>query len=169
AEITPRAEEADVIVVNTCSFIDTAKQESVDTILQMAQHKASAGNPRGRAQKLIVAGCLVERYRNQIQKNIPEVDAVVGTGELESILAAAGITPTLRQESNSPFVILNSTSASQSLKSGMRSRAEGEVRQANGRFSRAERDGAIADLPNYLYDENTPRILAKPKATAYIK
>src|SRR5947209_13096717 len=164
AEITTRASDADIIVVNTCSFIDPAKQESVDTILEMAQHKAT-----GRAQKLIVAGCLVERYRSEIQKNIPEVDAVVGTGELESILAAAGITPTLRQESNSPFVILNSTSASQSLKSGVRSRAEGEVRQANGRFSSAEWDGAIADLPNYLYDENTPRILATPKASAYIK
>src|SRR6478752_6481978 len=78
AEITSRAEEADIIVVNTCSFIDSAKQESVDTILEMAQHKTS-----GRAQKLIVAGCLVERYRNEIQKNIPEVDAVVGTGELQ--------------------------------------------------------------------------------------
>ena len=86
AEITPRAEDADIIVVNTCSFIDTAKQESVDTILEMAQHKVT-----GRAQKLIVAGCLVERYRNEIQKNIPEVDAVVGTGELEQILKAAGI------------------------------------------------------------------------------
>ena len=85
AQITPRAEDADIIVVNTCSFIDTAKQESVDTILEMAQHKIS-----GRAQKLIVAGCLVERYRNEIQKNIPEVDAVVGTGELEQILSAAG-------------------------------------------------------------------------------
>ena len=88
AQITARAEDADIIVVNTCSFIDTAKQESVDTILEMAQHKTS-----GRAQKLIVAGCLVERYRNEIQKNIPEVDAVVGTGELEGILAAAGIAP----------------------------------------------------------------------------
>src|SRR5713101_6357554 len=83
AEITAKAEEADVIVVNTCSFIDTAKQESVDTILQMAQHKHSPQNPSGRAKKLVVAGCLVERYRNEIQKNIPEVDAVVGTGELE--------------------------------------------------------------------------------------
>src|SRR5436305_2735193 len=118
AQITARAEEADVIVVNTCSFIDTAKQESVDTILEMAQHKIS-----GRAKKLVVAGCLVERYRNEIQKNIPEVDAIVGTGELENILAAAGITPVLSQtEINSPFVILNTASASQSLKSGMRSR-----------------------------------------------
>ena len=81
AQITSRAEDADVIVVNTCSFIDSAKQESVDTILEMAQHKTA-----GRAQKLIVAGCLVERYRNEIQKNIPEVDAVVGTGELQQIL-----------------------------------------------------------------------------------
>src|SRR3954467_5738524 len=64
AEITPDADQADVIVVNTCSFIDTAKQESVDTILQMAGHKQWAG---GHAQKLIVAGCLVERYRNEIQ------------------------------------------------------------------------------------------------------
>src|ERR1035438_9814180 len=75
AQITSRAEDADIIVVNTCSFIESAKQESVDTILEMAQHKTA-----GRAQKLIVAGCLVERYRNEIQKNIPEVDAVVGTG-----------------------------------------------------------------------------------------
>src|SRR5947209_13692943 len=164
AQITARAEEADVIVVNTCSFIDTAKQESVDTILEMAQHKTT-----GQAKKLVVAGCLVERYRNEIQKNIPEVDAVVGTGELESILSAAGITPAAQPESHSPFVILNSTSASQSLKSGMRSRAEGEARQASGRFSRAEWDGAIADLPNYLYNENTPRILATPKASAYLK
>src|SRR5438128_6300858 len=118
AHITSRADDADVIVVNTCSFIDTAKQESVDTILEMAQHKIS-----GKAQKLIVAGCLVERYRHEIQKNIPEVDAVVGTGELEDILAAAGITPAPSQaDINSPFVILNTASASQSLKSGVRSR-----------------------------------------------
>src|SRR5215813_13251668 len=109
AQITAKAEEADVIVVNTCSFIETAKQESVNTILEMAQHKIS-----GRAKKLVVAGCLVERYRDEIQKNIPEVDAVVGTGELEHILAAAGIeaTPTSAPQESSPFVILNSSSAS---------------------------------------------------------
>src|ERR1035437_8620314 len=110
AQMTARAEDADIIVVNTCSFIDTAKQESVDTILEMAAHKAA-----GRAQKLIVAGCLVERYRNEIQKNIPEVDAVVGTGELEAILAASGIQPQPKATA-SPFVIINSSSASQQLK-----------------------------------------------------
>jgi ribosomal protein S12 methylthiotransferase len=97
ASLTARPEEAEILVVNTCSFIDTAKQESVDTILEMARHKTE-----GRARKLIVAGCLVERYRDEIRKNIPEVDAVVGTGELEAILEAAGLqtgvppVPTLR-------------------------------------------------------------------------
>src|SRR6185295_13782093 len=81
-ELTPRADEADVLVVNTCSFIDPAKKESVDTILEMAEYKKF-----GRARKLIVAGCLVERYRDDIQKQIPEVDAVIGTNELEGIVA----------------------------------------------------------------------------------
>ena len=159
AEITPRAEEADVIVVNTCSFIDAAKQESVDAILEMAQHKRSAANPGGKVRKLIVAGCMVERYRNDIQKNIPEVDAIVGTGELESILRAAGIAETSGDpaiEISMPFRILNS-------------RPEAISRERAGRFSRAEWQGAIADLPNYLYDERTPRLLATPRHSAYIK
>src|SRR5258708_16275600 len=98
AQITAKAEDADVIVVNTCSFIDSAKQESVNTILEMAQHKIS-----GKAQKLIVAGCLVERYRTDIQKNIPEVDAVVGTPELHAILAASAIHPPRAPAHGSPF------------------------------------------------------------------
>jgi len=82
-ELTPHADEADVLVVNTCSFIAPAQQESVDTILEMAEHKKF-----GRAQRLVVAGCLVERYRAQIMEQIPEVDAVIGTGEVERILEA---------------------------------------------------------------------------------
>ena len=151
AEITPRAEEADVIVVNTCSFIDTAQQESVNTILEMAEHKTT-----GQAKKLVVAGCLVERFRNEIRKNIPEVDAVVGTGELESILAAAGIAAPAPASGNSPFVILPG-------------RPEASARAQKGRFDRDQWDGAIADLPNYLYDENTPRVLATPRWSAYVK
>ena len=81
-ELTARAEEADVIVVNTCSFIDPARQESVDTILEMAEHKHT-----GQARKLIVAGCLVEHYRDEIERQIPEVDAVLGTNELEQIVS----------------------------------------------------------------------------------
>jgi ribosomal protein S12 methylthiotransferase len=152
AEFSPRAEDADVIVVNTCSFIESAQQESVNTILEMAAHKTS-----GRAKKLVVAGCLVERFRDEIRRRIPEVDAVVGTGELQNILAATGIAPAPALGNNdSPFVVLPS-------------RAEGDARAAQGRFSRGQWDGAIADLPNYLYDDETPRILATPKSTAYIK
>jgi len=82
-ELTPRADEAEVLVVNTCSFIEPAQKESVDAILEMAEHKKF-----GAAKKLIVAGCLVERYREQILEQVPEVDAVVGTGEVERILEA---------------------------------------------------------------------------------
>jgi ribosomal protein S12 methylthiotransferase len=150
AELTTRAEDADVIVVNTCSFIESAQQESINTILEMAEHKSS-----GRAKKLVVAGCLVERFRDQIRKDIPEVDAVVGTGELESILAATGVAHA-QPKSDSPFVVLPS-------------RAEGDARAQQGRFSRESWDGAVGDLPNYLYDDATPRILATPRHMAYIK
>jgi len=165
AELTRRAEDADVIVVNTCSFIESAQQESVNTILEMAAHKTG-----GRAKKLVVAGCLVERFRDQIRKDIPEVDAVVGTGELEKILAATGLAPAPQpsdRRSDSPFVVLPS-------------RPEGDARAAQGRFSRESwakesstgetwNGGAIGDLPNYLYDDATPRILATPGHMAYIK
>src|SRR5437588_10186504 len=151
AELVSSAEDAEVIVVNTCSFIESAQQESVNTILEMARLKS------GKARKLVVAGCLVERFRDDIRKNIPEVDAVVGTGELESILEAAGIAPRAPAAAvHSPFRILTS-------------RPEGDARAASGRFSRESWDGAIADLPNYLYDHATPRLLATPRYTAYIK
>ena len=212
-ELTPNAEDAEILVVNTCSFIDSAKQESVNTILEMAQHKQANG---GRAQRLIVAGCLVERYRNEIQKNIPEVDAVVGTGELEAILEAAGLAPKPAPQQSSPFNILPQSLVSRApsavhqhshpiehgtqLKleaeedfdtekrsvilseaknprilpdapkmSQATSRPEGAHREQQGRFSREAWDGATSTLPNYLYTDETPRILATPRASAYIK
>ena len=81
-ELTPHPDQAEVLVVNTCSFIDPAKKESVDTILEMAEYKKV-----GRARKLIVAGCLVERYRGDIREQMPEVDALIGTNELDRIVA----------------------------------------------------------------------------------
>jgi len=197
-QLTPRAEDADILVVNTCSFIDSAKQESVDTILEMVQHKVANG---GRAQRLIVAGCLVERYRDEIRKNIPEVDAVVGTGELEAILEAAGLGQPA-QAANSPFPILTTAQIERHASSvnqhsrpesdspqlqheahttelgvapkswdetASTSRPEGDAREAAGRFSREAWDGASAALPNYLYSDETPRILTTPRASAYIK
>lgn len=162
ATITNDAEAADVLVVNTCSFIDKAKQESVDTILEMARLKTD-----GSAKRLVVAGCMVERYRDEIQNNIPEVDAVVGTGELENILTAAGIAPAACVSNNaaqiSPFRILTSAEAA------IAQRAEGEHRERQGRFSREGWDGAIASLPNYLYNEHTPRLRTTARTSAYIK
>ena len=172
ARLTARPEDAEILVVNTCSFIDSAKQESVDTILEMARHKTE-----GRASKLIVAGCLVERYRDEIRRNIPEVDAVVGTGELESILEAAGIA---RQPvAPSPFTILSSSAAADT-RPGKESlsgthlhepafRAEGDLREQQGRFRRDDWHGAAHLLPTYLYDETTPRLLATGRTSAYIK
>jgi ribosomal protein S12 methylthiotransferase len=115
--LTPRPEEADVIVVNTCSFIDPAKQESVDAILEMAEFKRT-----GRARRLIVAGCLVERYRREIQEQVPEVDAVMGVNDIEKIVAAC----------------------------------EGKSVSAN------------SNRP-YLYNHQTPRMLATSRHFAYVK
>ncbi len=169
ARLTAQPEDAEILVVNTCSFIDSAKQESVSTILEMARHKAS-----GRAKKLIVAGCLVERYRDEIQKSIPEVDAVVGTGELESVLKAAGLEPGSAPAAPSPFTILTTAHAAvrsgkEALSGTHKSRAEGDARERSGRFLRDAWAGASSTLPTYLYDETTPRLISTPRASAYIK
>ncbi len=203
AEMTSEPETADVLVVNTCSFIDSAKQESVDTILEMAGHKVAAG---GKAQRLVVAGCLVERYRDEIRANIPEVDAVVGTGELQSILAAAGLlkpaapaspfhilgdaavavrtavvetaAAVVRPAMETVISALSGAAESSSTKDGagraggsasVASRAEGDLRESQGRFSREAWEGAAAAAPAYLYDDTTPRLLATGKTSAYIK
>jgi ribosomal protein S12 methylthiotransferase len=165
ARLTNHPEEAEILIVNTCSFIDTAKQESIDTILEMARYKTT-----GKAKKLIVAGCLVERYRDEIRQSIPEVDAVVGTGELEAILEAAGLAPTMA----SPFTILKGRSqtahaTAQKRKNPEGGRAEGNRREQQGRFSRDSWEGAAHSLPSYLYDETTPRLLTTPSSSAYIK
>ena len=82
-ELTPRADEADVLIVNTCAFIDKAKQESIDTILELAEHKKT-----GACRRLVVTGCLAERYRDELRELIPEVDVVLGTGEVPDIVKA---------------------------------------------------------------------------------
>src|ERR1035441_445563 len=134
--LTAHPEDAEILVVNTCSFIDTAKQESIDTILEMARYKTN-----GSARKLIVAGCLVERYRDEIRKSIPEVDAVVGTGELEAILEAAGLQAPIAV---SPLNILSGNAAEtrpgQESQAGTHKahegRPEGDHREQQGRFRR---------------------------------
>src|SRR3979411_1485 len=89
-ELTRDAADADVLIVNTCAFIDSAKQESIDTILEMARHKTE-----GNCKRLIVTGCMAERYREELKKEIPEIDAVLGTGQVPEIVGAitGGATP----------------------------------------------------------------------------
>ena len=80
--ITNDLEDADVVIVNTCGFIDAAKQESIDTILEMAERKGKG------LERLIVTGCMVQKYRSDLQESIPEIDAFVGLDHLEAITAA---------------------------------------------------------------------------------
>src|SRR6185436_15485814 len=102
-EMTPHPVEADVIVVNTCGFIDKAKKESIDTILEMAEFKNS-----GNCSRLVVTGCLVERYRADLQREIPEVDAVLGTTQLESIIDVCEDRPSPKVEN--PYYLYDENS-----------------------------------------------------------
>jgi ribosomal protein S12 methylthiotransferase len=129
-ELTTDREAADVIVVNTCGFIQSAKEESINTILEMAELKDSAN-----LKRLVVAGCLVERYRQDLLNQLPEVDAVLGTSEIEKIVAAVDPAAVARQDA--AFVASNAW--------------------------------MTRGLPTYIYDENSPRLLATPKHFAYVK
>ncbi len=121
--LTTDQSEADVIVVNTCSFIDGSRKESIETILEAAEQKKS-----GSCKRLIVTGCLAERYPRQIQSDLIEVDAILGTNQIEQIGRAVA----------------------------------GEKTVPPASFGRSD-----ADL--YLYDHNTPRLLATPGYAAYMK
>lgn len=145
-EITTDADGADVVIVNTCAFIDRAKQESIDTILEMAAKKKATGG------RLVVTGCLAERYRDSLQQEIPEIDAILGTGDVPNILEA--IQP-------------GSTAA----------RATGAApmtfykRDPKAPSEAVEPSAPVfgVDLPTYLYDATTPRRLATPGHYAYVK
>src|SRR5262245_57728681 len=92
-QLTRDAADADILVVNTCAFIDKAKQESIDTILEMAEHKKT-----GACQRLIVTGCMAERYRDELRAQIPEIDAVIGTGDVPEIVQALGSGGSTKQD-----------------------------------------------------------------------
>lgn len=90
-QITANAEEAETIVVNTCGFIDSAKQESIEAILEATQLKTT-----GKAKRVVVAGCLVERYRDELKAELPEVDAFIGTNQINDILGVCDPKTNLR-------------------------------------------------------------------------
>jgi ribosomal protein S12 methylthiotransferase len=99
-ELTADASEADTVVVNTCGFIDSAKQESIDTILEAARLKSD-----GKATRLVVAGCLVERYRDELKAAMPEVDAFIGTSQINDILAVGNQSATYLYDESTPRVL----------------------------------------------------------------
>ena len=98
-ELTRDPAGAEVLIVNTCAFIDKAKQESVDAILEMAAQKRD-----GNCSRLVVTGCLAERYRDELRTEIPEIDAVLGTGEVPDIVRAIGGVRAITGDSPAAFV-----------------------------------------------------------------
>ena len=145
-EITADANDAEVLVVNTCAFIDNAKEESVDAILEMAQLKRD-----GKAKRLIVTGCLAERYREQLKKEIPEIDACLGTGDVPEIVNAIESKPT-----NVRFF--------KSRKDAEGPREPGTLHPAPGTAPSHPGEGIT-----YLYGSETPRLRTTPKHFAYVK
>src|SRR5262249_34258232 len=149
-QLTREADEADVLVVNTCAFIDKAKQESVDAILEMAEFKK-----HGKCRRLIVTGCMAERYRDELRTQIPEIDVVLGTGEVPEIVTAIGVSEMAGRQSKCGFVPLL--------------RANGTPITPSGQSSGFKSPSAVVDLPTYIYDAETPRLLATPRHYAYVK
>jgi ribosomal protein S12 methylthiotransferase len=156
-ELTRDPAAADVLIVNTCAFIDSAKQESIDAILEMAQLKKD-----GACQRLIVTGCLGERYRDELKNEIPEIDAVLGTGDVPDVVRAIG-GPTKRDPSVSPLTFFTGAGAPPPARTD--ADAAPRIVMSSARHGR----GRSHPRPNYIYDADTPRLLATPRHYAYIK
>ena len=168
-ELTTDASSADVLVVNTCAFIDSAKQESIDAILEMAQLKKS-----GNCSRLVVTGCLGERYREELKREIPEIDAVLGTGEIEGIVAAIdGRGSGLGVRDSGPEPI--GTAGTMRLHLHRKAPTPGAIAlKASGASTAPDSrtpspEPRVPVLPTYLYDADTPRLLTTPKHFAYVK
>jgi ribosomal protein S12 methylthiotransferase len=158
-EITPDARDADVIVVNTCAFIDNAKQESIDAILEMAQYTRDG-------KRLVVTGCLAERYRDELRREIPEIDALLGTGEVANIVDALQPQPLPITDNRYPISDASKSPSSEvrPLTFHKRSSTIGHRTSDIGSVSNA---GHTA--PTYIYGADTPRVITTPKHFAYVK
>jgi len=165
-EVTTDASNAEVLIVNTCAFIDSAKQESIDAILEMAQQKRD-----GHCARLVVTGCLAERYRDELKKEIPEIDALLGTGEVEGILGAIGPGPGTRDSGLGRTG--SSQGAAENVAMPLRFHTKapmvrsGPLPSADTRIPDPE--SRVPALPTYLYDAETPRVLTTPRHYAYVK
>ncbi len=153
-EIIADAPDADVLVVNTCAFIDSAKQESIDAILEMAAHKRD-----GNCTRLVVTGCLAERYRDELRREIPEIDAVLGTGEVEGILHAVG----------TPVSGLGTRDSGPAASPAVPLRFFNRSPAATASGPSPQSPVPTREAPTYIYDATTPRLLTTPKHFAYVK
>ncbi len=159
-ELTHDPAQADVLVVNTCAFIDSAKKESVDAILEMAQHKKD-----GACRRLVVTGCLAERYRDELRAEIPEIDAVLGTGEVPDIVSAIGGVAT-RQ--SAPLTFFRPTT--KSPEAAAQNAPEGADQPDRSRLPAIDGEPhPLPGVPTYIYDADTPRTFATPRHYAYVK
>jgi ribosomal protein S12 methylthiotransferase len=170
-EITADADSADVLVVNTCAFIDSAKQESIDAILEMAERRTN-----GRCSRLVVTGCLAERYREELKREIPEIDTVLGTGEvpqiLEAIAPAVSLPPPAARKPRIdgpkavplPFV----SRPPHAMTARVARNAQNEAGEHRKQDRTADGGGRTA-APSYIYDADTPRLLTTPTHFAYVK
>jgi ribosomal protein S12 methylthiotransferase len=163
-ELTRDERDADVLVVNTCAFIDAAKQESIDAILEMAQHKHI-----GRCRRLVVTGCMAERYREELQKEIPEIDAVLGTGEVAQIVEALGdvVHSEATRTGTAPLRFFRT--ANPEPRTPNPERTPNPVPRTPNEPSTLHPEPRTRTRPSYLYDADTPRLLATPRHYAYIK
>ncbi|MBI4478341.1 MAG: 30S ribosomal protein S12 methylthiotransferase RimO, partial [Acidobacteria bacterium] len=161
-EITADAREADTLVVNTCAFIDSAKQESINAILEMAELKKT-----GRCRKLVVTGCLAERYRDTLRAEIPEIDVVLGTGEVPAIVGA--VSQNSEMSGRKIFRLTASAEGyGESRRSALRARRRKPEATSPAEATKTPAE-ATEGLPTYIYDADTPRLLATPPHYAYLK
>ena len=133
--LTPDPQDAEVLIVNTCAFIDSAKEESINTILELAEFKKN-----GNCKRLVVTGCLGERYRDELKAQIPEIDVVLGTGDVPEIVGAIEGGPGRR---TIPLTLVSAANHSPIPNP--------------------------PPLPTYLYDAETPRVFTTPRHFAYLK
>ncbi len=180
-QVTNDASQADVIIVNTCSFIDSAQQESIDTILESAQVR----DARRRDQTLIVAGCLPQRFRDELPKLLPEVDAFMGTDQIAQvadIVRQALVRRGERVGGRAKSEVRSSKSEARTQRAGSSSRESGvqgsEFKVQSSRFSPSHPPPtlhplpapmAVTPRPTYIPDYDTPRFRLTPRHFAYLK
>lgn len=152
--LTSNAEEAEVIVVNTCAFIDRAKEESVQTILEMAEFRRA-----GSCRRLVVAGCLAERYRQELLAEIPEIDQIIGTGEVPTIVDALAASESA--VAGTPVRFLRRPPNASAARPSGSSHGTQPGPDDLAREPRA--------TPGYLPDADVPRVLTTPRHYGYIK